>query len=545
MSTTTNLSTRHTDSAPPTTPSAASAAGHGPLSHRQILTIMSGLIIAMLLAQLNNMIVSPALPTIVGELGGLEHLSWVTTAYILATTSATLIWGKLGDLFSRKTMFMSSIVIFLIGSALSGQSHSMTELIAFRAIQGIGAGGLMVGVMSIMAVIVSPSERGKYTGYMMAVMPVAMIGGPLVGGFITDHFSWRWTFYVNLPLGLIALAVIAVTMRLPIPPRAQASIDWLGGALVVVWTTSLVLVTSWGGTQYDWTSPTILSLIGLTVVGFVAFLVTEARVAQPILPLDVFRNLNFSLSAGLAFIVGFALFGGMVFLPQFQQFVQGASATNSGLLLLPLMLGVMVMSLASGQIVSRTGKYRVFPIVGSIVMTIGLALMATFAVDTSRTTAAIYMVVLGLGMGCLMQITSLIGQNSVAIKDIGAATGAQTFIRSMGGSIGVSLMGSLYTSRLVSSLSEQLPGTGDKLASGGSGSLTPATLHSMPAAVQQAFKVAVTHGITGVFFWSAVASVAGIVVALFIKQVSLRGGEVKQAAHDQSVAQGDGAAVLG
>ncbi len=538
MSANTELDTRHTDSQP-------EPAAPGRLSHRQILTIMSGLIIAMLLAQLDNMIVSPALPTIVGELGGLEHLSWVTTAYILATTSATLIWGKLGDLFSRKTMFMSSIVIFLIGSALSGQSHTMTELIGFRAIQGIGAGGLMVGVMSIMAVIIPPAERGKYTGYMMSVMPVAMIGGPLVGGFITDHYSWRWTFYVNLPLGAIALAVIALTMKLPVPPRAQATIDWLGAALVVVWTTSLVLVTSWGGTQYAWSSPTIMSLIGLTVVGFVAFLFAESRAAQPILPLDVFRNVNFTLSTTLAFIVGFALFGGMVFLPQFQQYVQGASATNSGLLLLPLMLGVMVMSMASGQIVSRTGKYRVFPIVGSVIMTVGLALMATFAIDTSRTTSAIYMVVLGLGMGCLMQITSLIGQNSVAIKDIGAATGAQTFIRSMGGSIGVSLMGSLYSSRLVASLSEQLPGAGDKLASGGSGTLTPATLHAMPAAVQNAFKVAVTHGITGVFFWSAVASIAGIVVSLFIKQVALRGIEVKQAAHDKSVEQGDGAAALG
>lgn len=507
------------------------------LSHRQILTVMSGLIVAMMLAQLDNMIVAPALPTIVGDLGGLEHLSWVTTAYILASTSATLVWGKLGDLFSRKVTFMTSIGVFLVGSALSGLAQSMAELIAARAVQGIGAGGLMVGVMSIMAVLVPPRERGRYTGYMMAVMPVSMIAGPLLGGFITDNMSWRWCFYVNVPIGIVALVVVAMTMRLPAATAAldapRARLDWVGASLMVIWTTALVLVTSWGGTQYAWSSPQILGLIAVTVVGFVAFLMVEQRTASPILPLGVFRNANFTLSTTLAFIVGFALFGGMVFLPQFQQFVQGASATNSGLLLLPLMAGTMVTSLGAGQIVSRTGRYRVFPIAGSIVLVVGLGLMSTLTTETSSTVSAVYMVILGLGMGCLMQITSLIGQNSVPIADIGAATGAQTFVRTMGGSIGVSLLGSIYTSRLVDSLQGSL-GTGAGGVTGGA-NLTPKTVASMPPAVQAAFKTAVTDGITSVFLWSAVIAVAGIVVSLFIREVKLRGWESRE--HDSAPAQ--------
>ncbi len=505
-------------------------------THRQILTVMSGLIIAMLLAQLDNMIISPALPTIVGDLGGLAHLSWVTTAYILASTSATLIWGKLGDIFSRKTVFMISIVIFLAGSALSGIAQTMTELIAFRAVQGIGAGGLIVGVMAVMAVLVPPAQRAKYTGYMMAVMPLSMIAGPLVGGFITDHLSWRWAFYVNIPLGLIALVVIALTMKLPTPVKGSATIDWLGAGLLVIWTTSLVLVTSWGGTQYAWDSATILILIALAVAGFIAFLRVETKVEHPILPLGVFRNLNFTLAAALSFVVGFALFGGMIFLPQFQQYVQGASATNSGLLLLPLMAGLLIMSLVSGQVITRTGKYKAFPIIGSIGMTLGLGLLATISVDTGKITTAVYMVILGLGMGCLMQITSLIGQNSVAMKDIGSATGAITFLRTMGGSLGVSLLGALYTSRLTASLTASLGGQGGSVVGSGS-TLTPKALLSMPEPIRHAFRIAVTDGITGVFFWGAVVAAAGIVLSLFIKQVALRGGPAAEKAKELATAE--------
>jgi EmrB/QacA subfamily drug resistance transporter len=494
-------------------------------SHREILVVMSGLMIALLLAMLDNMIVAPALPTIVGELGGLQHLAWVTTAYILGTAVGTPIWGKLGDLFSRKTIFMTSIIIFLIGSALCGAAQSMNELIAFRALQGIGAGGLMVSVMSVLAVLVAPRDRGKYTGYFMAIMPIAMVGGPLIGGFITDHASWRWAFYVNLPLGAVALAVIAVTMHLPTAPKRKVKLDWLGTALMTTWITALVLVTSWGGTQYAWGSPTILGLIALTLVTFVAFLLVERRAAEPIMPLGVFGNLNFTLSVALSFVVGFAMYGGMTFLPQFQQFVQGQSATNSGLLLLPLMVGLLVTSTGSGQAVSRTGRYKAFPILGTIFMTAGLALLATMDVGTSTFTAGVYMFVMGLGMGCLMQITMLVAQNSVPMKDIGAATAASTFLRSMGGSIGVSILGALYAHRLQNTLHDRL---GEGAAQLGNGTqLTPTMVRKLPGNVVDAFRQAIADGNSAVFLWAAIISVSGIVVAFFIKEVPLRGSAPK------------------
>jgi len=490
-------------------------------THREILVVMSGLMVAMLLAMLDNMIVAPALPTIVGDLGGLQHLAWVTTAYILGSTIGTPLFGKLGDLYSRKTIFMISISIFLVGSALCGMAQSMGQLIAFRALQGIGAGGLMVGVMAVMAVLVPPRDRGRYTGYFMAIMPVSMIAGPLIGGWITDNASWRWAFYVNLPIGAMALAVIAVTMHLPTPAVSRVRIDWLGAALLTTWIGALVLVTSWGGTQYAWGSPTILALIVVTLAAFGAFLYVESTVVEPIMPLGVFRNLNFTLAATLSFVVGFGMFGGMTFLPQFQQYVQGASATNSGLLLLPMMLGIISSSLTCGQVISRTGHYKSFPVVGSVLMTIGLALLATMGIDTGRTVTGVYMFVLGLGMGMLFQTTMMIAQNSVAMRDIGSATAATTFMRSIGGSIGVSMLGALYAHRIAATLTHAL-GAANPLGHGG-GQLSPAVVRTMPPAVLGALRHAITHGVKGVFGWAALICVTGIVIAAFIKQVPLRG----------------------
>ncbi len=492
------------------------------LSHRQIMIAMSGLVIAILLAMLDNMIVAPALPTIVGDLGGLQHLAWVTTGYILASTVSTPIWGKLGDLFGRKGVFMASIVVFLIGSVLCGISQNMAELVVFRAIQGLGAGGLMVGAMAIVGEMVPPRDRGKYQGVMMAAMPFAMIGGPLIGGFLTDHLSWRWAFYVNLPLGAIALAVVWVTLKLP-RGRGKAVIDWAGAGLLTLWITALVLITSWGGTEYAWGSWQIAGLGVLTVAGFVAFIMVERRVAEPIMPLGPFRNANFALAGALSLVSGFALFGGVTFLPQYQQFVQGASATNSGLLLLPMMASVMIVSLIGGQIITRTGRYRALPIVGSALMTIGLALFATMDVDTSRTMTALYMVVLGAGMGCLMQTTLLIAQNSVPLRDLGASTGASTFLRNMGGSLGVSLLGALYANQLTDSLTANSPAGASGL--GAASELTPAALRAMPEAAQRIFQQAVTDGIGTVFFWGAVVGAVGFVLAWFIRHVPLRGSE--------------------
>jgi EmrB/QacA subfamily drug resistance transporter len=488
------------------------------LSPRQIVTAMSGLVIAMLLAQLDNMIVAPALPTIVGELGGMDHLAWVTTGYVLASTVATPIWGKLGDIFGHRRTFMASIVVFLAGSALCGMSQGMAELIGFRAFQGLGAGGLMVGIMAAIGLMVPPRERGKYQGIMMAVMPLAMIGGPLLGGFITDHASWRWAFYVNLPLGVISLVVCWFTLKLPRQERSsRVRIDWWGSAVLTVWITALVLMLSWGGSQYHWNSPEIIGLGATAVLGFVLFLVIESKAAEPVIPLRLFSSRNFSLANALGFVVGFAMFGGITFLPQFQQYVQGQSATSSGLLLMPMMIAAMIVSLAGGLLVTRTGHYKSLPIAGAALMAAGLFLFSTMGLDTPAWQSGIYMAVLGAGMGCMMQTTNLIAQNSVHIKDIGAATGTSTFARNMGGSLGISVLGSIYASRLADAM-----GGGD----GGlhqNGQITPAALHALPQAVQDLFKHAVTDGIQAVFFGASIVAAAGFVLALFIRHAPLRG----------------------
>ncbi|MGW4425218.1 MDR family MFS transporter [Streptosporangium sp. NPDC004631] len=496
-------------------------------SHRQILVTMSGLVIAMLLAMLDNMIVAPALPTIVGELGGLNHLAWVATGYILASTVSTPIWGKLGDLYGRRIIFVSAVAIFLIGSALCGMSQDMAQLIGFRAVQGLGAGGLMVGVMSIIGEMIPPRDRSKYQGLMMAVMPVSMIGGPLIGGFITDNLDWRWAFYVNLPLGVVTLVVCWITLgKLP-RGTGKARIDWLGAGLLTVWITALVLITSWGGSQYDWDSAQILGLAALTVVSFVAFMIVQRRAVEPIMPLRVFGSRNFSLAGALAFISGFAMFGAMGFLPQFQQFVQGSSATNSGLLLTPMMISAMIVSLGGGVLISRTGHYKSLPIIGSILVAAGLALFATVDVGTSTTLSGLYMVVLGAGMGALMQTSTLIAQNSIELRDMGAGTGASTFLRNMGSSLGVSLLGAVYVNRLTDSLAEAGAGARDIAAS--ATSMTPQALRALPEAAQDLFKQAVTDGITMLFAWGAVVAAAGVVIALFIRQVPLRGGGTPEA----------------
>jgi EmrB/QacA subfamily drug resistance transporter len=490
-------------------------------SHRQILVTMSGLVIAMLLAMLDNMIVAPALPTIVGDLGGLEHLAWVTTGYILASTIATPIWGKLGDLFGRRITFVAAVALFLVGSVLAGMSQNMGELVAFRAVQGLGAGGLIVGVLSIIGEMIPPRDRSKYQGVMMAVMPVALIGGPLIGGFITDHLSWRWAFYVNLPLGAIALIVSWITLAKLPRGTGRAKIDWLGAGLLTVWITSLVLITTWGGTQYDWASPQILGLIALTVAGLIAFVLVERRQAEPIMPLRVFRNRNFTLAGGIAFISGFALFGAVGFLPQYQQFVQGASATNSGLLLMPMMIAIFAVSLTIGQVIGRTGRYRIFPIVGTILVAGGMLLFSTVGTGTSQTVTAIYMVILGAGMGGIMQTSTLIAQNSLEPRDIGAGTGVSTFLRNMGSSLGVSILGAIYTHHLTDSLTHAAAGGAAPVTTS---SMTPEALRALPEAVRNVFQVAVTDGITTLFLWGSAVAAVGVVIALFVRHVPLRGG---------------------
>jgi EmrB/QacA subfamily drug resistance transporter len=514
------------------------AAGDGtspPGMRREVLIVLPGLLLGMMLAMLDNFIVGTAMPRIVGELGGLEHLSWVVTAYVLGTTVSTPIWGKIGDLYGRKTIFVISIGIFLAGSALCGAAGSslfgghgdgMIELIGFRALQGLGAGGLMVNVMAIIGDLVPPRERGRYQGIMAAVMSLAMIAGPLIGGFITDHLSWRWAFYVNLPLGGIALLVIVTTLHLP-RQRSEHRIDWLGAALLTVAITALVLITTWGGNQYAWGSWQIFGLAGLAVVAGGCFVLVERRAAEPILPLTLFTNRNFTLISLVGFLLGFAMFGAINFLPLFQQTVQGASATNSGLLLLPMMAAAMAVSLFVGTVITRTGRYKAFPVLGGVVMAMAMFLLSRQDVHTSSGQTGMFIGVLGLGMGFLMQTTMLIAQNSVAQKDIGVASSSATFFRSIGGSFGVSLFGAVFNHRLTAELTAHLGPLG-KGFSGGNSRVDPATLKQLPAPIRLGVLTSLATSISEVFLWAIGFAVVVPLLAAFIKEIPLRGHDPQE-----------------
>jgi EmrB/QacA subfamily drug resistance transporter len=499
------------------TPPAADAGAQW-LTHRQIMIILPGLLMAMLLAMLDQLVVGTALPRIVGDLGGVSHLSWVVTAYVLASTITTPFYGKLGDMYGRKKFFIFAIAIFLAGSALSGLSQSMVELITFRAIQGLGAGGLMVGAMATIGEIVPPRQRGKYISYFMVVMMLATVAGPLVGGWITTAFSWRWIFYINLPLGGAALVYVIATLHMPVR-RVEHRIDYLGGILLGVIATSIILVATWGGTEYRWASAPVLGLVALAVVAFVSFIAAEKRAAEPMLPLHVFKNRNFSLTMVLTFFVGLALFGAITFLPLYQQTVQLASPTVSGLLLTPMMVGSAATSIIAGQVVSRTGRYKLFPVIGGAVMAVGMFMLSRLGVSTSRLDTSLDYVVLGLGMGFVMQMVSLIAQNSVELKDMGVASSARMFFQQMGGSLGVAAFGAVFASRLNSAMTA----SGGKFHVSGS-SLDPATVTSLPAAERHEVFIAIAHAVQGVFVWVAPATVLIFVIALFIKEVPLRSG---------------------
>ncbi|MFF9149887.1 MDR family MFS transporter [Streptomyces sp. NPDC014861] len=492
----------------------------GPESPRSVRVVLLALMIAMLLAMLDNMIIGTAMPTIVGELGGLEHLSWVVTAYTLATAASTPIWGKLGDMYGRKGVFLISIVIFLIGSALSGMAQDMGQLIGFRTVQGLGAGGLMVGVMAIIGDLIPPRERGKYQGMMAGVMALAMIGGPLVGGTITDHWGWRWSFYINLPLGAVALAMVTAVLHLPRKQRAAGTrIDFLGAALLTVGITAIVLVTTWGGTEYAWGSATVVGLAVGGAAALAAFLYVETRASDPIMPLHIFRSRNFTLMSLIGFITGFVMFGAVLYLPIFQQSVQGASATNSGLLLLPMLLSMMVVSLVVGRFTTSTGKYKVFPIAGGALMIAGLFLLSTMDTGTTRLVSGVYMALLGAGMGFLMQITMLVAQNSVDMKDMGVASSSTTLFRTLGSSFGVAIMGALFTSRV----QDEMAANGGSALTERTAQLDAASLAKLPEALREAYQQAVAVGTHSAFLVGSAVAVLGFVLAFFVKEVALRG----------------------
>jgi EmrB/QacA subfamily drug resistance transporter len=429
-----------------------------PLDRRRILVVVSGLMLVMLLASLDQTIVSTALPTIVRELGGLEHLSWVVTAYLLAVTAVTPLYGKLGDLYGRKIVLQGALVLFLAGSALCGLAQSMTELIVFRAIQGLGGGGLMVSAQAAIGDVVPPSERGKYSGLFGAVFGVSAIAGPLLGGFMTTHISWRSIFYVNLPLGVLALGVLAVTLP-SVSERRSHKIDYLGTLLLAVGLSAIILLTTLGGNTYDWGSPAIVGMGIVGVLCLVALGFVEQRAAEPILPPALFKNRVFVVTSAVALVVGFALFGALTFLPLFQQTVRGLSPTASGLQLLPVMGGLLVSSIVSGQVISRTGRYKAFPIAGTAVAGIGLYLLSSLDENTSEGVAAFHMLVLGLGLGMVMQVLVLAVQNAMPYDMLGVATSGSTLFRSIGGSLGTAVLGAIFSGRLASELAAGDPQT--------------------------------------------------------------------------------------
>jgi EmrB/QacA subfamily drug resistance transporter len=493
-----------------------------PADRRSILLVVSGLMLVMLLASLDQTIVSTALPTIVGELGGLEHLSWVVTAYLLAVTVVTPLYGKLGDLYGRKIVLQSALALFLVGSALCGLAQGMTELIAFRAIQGLGGGGLMVSAQAAIGDVVPPRERGRWTGLFGAVFGVSSVAGPLIGGFLTTHVSWRWIFYVNLPLGIVALGVLAVTLP-GARERVEHAVDYTGTVLLGIALSALVLATTLGGTTYDWGSPFIVGMGVVTVAGLVAFAFAERRAKEPILPPSLFGNRMFAVTSAVGLVVGFALFGGLTFLPLFQQVVRGDSPTASGLQLLPVMGGLLFTSIVSGQVITRTGRYRWFPIAGTAIGVLGLLLLARLDRQTSTALAAVYMLVFGLGLGMVMQVLVLAVQNSVEYEQLGVATSGATLFRSIGGSLGTALLGAVFSNKLSDELAANLPAAASgAAASANVGSLDPSALGRLPAAIRDAYLTSFTDAVDLVFLVAAGIMLIAFLLTWLIPERPLR-----------------------
>jgi len=491
------------------------------IGQRRVLIIIGALLLGMLLAALDQTIVATALPTIAGDLHGLSHLSWVVTAYLLASTVSTPLWGKLGDMYGRKMFFQASIVIFLIGSALSGLSQSMVELIAFRAIQGLGGGGLIVGAQTIVGDVVPPRQRGRYQGIFGATFGVASVLGPLIGGFFVDNLSWRWVFYINLPIGAIALAVTAAVL----PGRLSKTrhvIDYAGTALIGASAVCLVLLTSLGGNTFAWNSFPIYLLGVLAVVCAIGFVLVERRAAEPVIPPRLFANGVFTSASVVGFAVGFSMFGALAYLPQYMQVVRGISPTLSGLRLLPLLVGLLLTSTITGFLVTKWGRYKIYPVLGTALMTLGLFLLSRLGIQTNFWIVSLYLFILGVGIGGSLQVLIIAVQNAVDYKDLGAATSGATFFRSIGGSFGTSVFGAIFSGVLAGDIAAALHGVPLPSGLSASAGASPAVLAHLPATIRLGFIAGYAQALHTVFLWATPLSALGFVLSLFLKEVPLR-----------------------
>jgi len=491
-------------------------------THRQILVILFGLMTGMLLAALDQTIVATALPTIVGDLGGLKHLSWVVTAYLLASTASTPLYGKISDLYGRKPVFRFAIMVFLVGSALAGMSTQMSQLIAARGVQGLGAGGLMSLAFAIIGDVIPPRQRGRYQGYFGAVFAVSSVAGPLLGGFFVDHLSWHWIFYINIPLGILALVVTDRALHGLRHVRREHSIDYLGAALMVAGVSSLLLGVV-RGHEVGWTSAQIVALLSGGLVLSVMFVWWESRAVEPILPLRLFHNRIFSVSSAIGFVIGFAMFGAIVFLPVYLQIVRGVSATQSGLELLPLMAGLFVASVSSGRRITTTGRYRRFPIVGTALTAVGLSLLSTLGADTPYWRAALYMATLGVGIGLVMQVLVLATQNSVDRHDMGVATSSATFFRSMGGTFGAAIFGTVLANGLASQLAERLPAAALRGINPAQLTGSPQVIAALPPAVREPVIASFVASLSTVFETAVPVVLVAFVLTWFLQEIKLRG----------------------